>query len=75
MGAGPGRVFPDNDGFGCMFMLVVGASAVAFLWAAGALKLIAFMIITVALALSLVAFVGVIAGAAIDLYRRRFPRG
>lgn len=77
MGAGPGRVFPDHSGAGCLFVMLVGAGTIimaAILWP-GALKLIAFMIITVALALSLVAFVGIIAGAAINLYRRRFPRG
>lgn len=77
MGAGPGRVFPDHSGAGCLFIMLVGAGTVimAAILCPDVLTLIASMIITVALALSLVAFVGIIAGAAIDLYRRRFPRG
>ncbi len=77
MGAGPGQIFPDHSGAGCLFVMLIGAGMIimaAILWP-DVLALIAFMIITVAIVLSLVAFVGIVVGAAIDLYRRRFPRG
>jgi ABC-type molybdate transport system permease subunit len=78
-GCGPGYIFHPEDSVGGVFLLLISLGiivvGVALLWAVGALKFIAAVLVAVVVIACLFASACICIKIVVDAYRRRWPRG